>query len=149
MVKFDIWREIERTVTNESVQKILDWYFRKRIFETRKPINVIDDGTVKLEFQHTFLLVLAWVLRVLSDTGNIARNFVVVIQRNNESANKRISIMLLCNFWEVQFKRGNICRGRYCLRIAKSFAYIIFDSNQNYWPKLLTNWTRHITYFRT
>jgi len=56
--------------TNKSVWKVLDW--RKRIFETRKLINVIDDRTVKLEFLHTFLLVLAWVLRVLSDTGNIA-----------------------------------------------------------------------------
>lgn len=97
LVKFNISWEIVRTVTNKSVRKVLDWHFRKCTFETREPINVIDDGTVKLEFQHTFLLVLAWVLRVLSDIGNIARNFDVVIQEERKCQNKRMlkKIMLV------------------------------------------------------
>jgi len=50
----------------------------------------------KLEFQHSFLLVLVWILRVLSGMRNIARNFV--IQWKNESDSKRrIRITLLCN----------------------------------------------------
>jgi len=116
VVKFDISREIARAVTNESFRLTFPetYIWNERTNQCNRRRNGF-----KLEFQHSFLLVLVWILRVLSGMRNIARNFV--IQWKNESDNKRcILITLLCNIWKLQLKRKTICSGRRCLRILKS-----------------------------